>query len=176
MPVDLYDIIILRGAPGSGKSTLAKSLRKYFREGVTVEVDTIRGMINSVKWTDKKEHITALNATIALCQEFLKEGYRPVLVVDTLGYSRMKKFLPMLDRLSINGKKVNCITLSLYCEDNVLNHRINNRDNGFKDFDASRKINNEMKKPMSSPEAIIDTSRLSPNDVFKVVIDELDRN
>jgi adenylate kinase family enzyme len=171
-----YDVIIIRGAPGVGKSTLIKLLKKKYANGVTVEVDTIRGMINNVKWINKDEHIHSLNATIALSREYLKAGYSPILVIDTLGKSRMKQFMLMLNQMRIKGRPVKYYTISLFCKDDVLVNRIINRPDGFKDVAASRIINNEMAKSEFPPELLIDTSSLTPKQVLEVICDELDLN
>lgn len=156
-----------------GKSTLIKLLKKKYENGVTVEVDTIRGMINNVKWINKDEHIHSLNATLALSREYLKAGYSPIIIVDTLGKSRMKQFTIMLNQTTIKGRPVKYYTISLYCKDDLLVKRITNRPDGFKDIIASRIINNEMSKSEFPPELLIDTSNLTPKQVLEVVCHEL---
>lgn len=176
MPIKDYDIIIIRGAPGVGKSTLLKLLKKKYDNGVTVEVDTIRGMINNVKWINKDEHIHSLSATLALSTEYLKAGYYPIIIVDTLGRSRMKQFRASLYQLSIKGRPIKYFAISLYCEDDILVKRITGRPDGFKDIGASRIINNEMAKSEFPPELLIDTSNLTPKQVLEVASNELGLN
>ena len=174
MPLDSYDIIILRGAPGVGKSTLSKLMKKEFPEGITIEVDALRGMIHNVKWVDKKEHTTALNATVAMCKEYLKSGYRPMIIVDTLGASRMKSFVSSLNALKIGDSLVSHVTISLWCRWPDLENRIMARGDGFKDLNASRIINNEMGNPAFTPEIVIDTTGRKPVEIVKIVLQELE--
>lgn len=174
MPIQTdYDIIIIRGAPGVGKSTFLKLLKKKFGVGVTVEVDTIRGMINNVKWVNKDEHIHSLNATLALSKEYLSAGYKPILIADTLGASRMTQFTKMLNNMVVHGKPVKYYTISLYCENETLEKRIRERPDGFKDVNASMIINREMGKPSFPPELVIDTTLLTPRDVLGRVNDAM---
>lgn len=173
MQKDQHDIIIIRGAPGVGKTTLAKPLKHLYSEGVTIEVDTIRGMIHNVKWMDKNEHTASLKAALAMSEQYLLSGYDPIIMVDTLGYSRMKQFVTMLQKAMINGRHIKYFTFSLFCDQEVLIKRITNRPDGFKNLEASITINHEMKKPNFPPEMLIDTTNMKPLEVYEAVTNEL---
>lgn len=69
------DVIIIRGAPGSGKSTLAKLLATHFPNGARVEVDSLRGMVISVDWTNQTEHKNILSLAINVVRDFHALGY-----------------------------------------------------------------------------------------------------
>src|SRR5882724_2148092 len=92
------DIIILKGAPASGKSQTAQRLTQFFPKGVKVEVDILRQMVISVEWTNQEEHINVLQVSARLVHDFLKLGFKPVIVVDTLSGDKITKYLETLNQ------------------------------------------------------------------------------
>lgn len=68
----MENLLIIRGAPGVGKSSVGKLLTKYYKDGVTIEIDEVRRMINSVTWSNTKEHLNAIEATRALVISYLQ--------------------------------------------------------------------------------------------------------
>jgi predicted kinase len=101
MSLVIPDVIILRGAPGVGKSTLAKELAQHFPKGVRIEVDTLRGMVISVDWTNQQEHKDLLQVAAQLTRQFLGLGFKPVLVVDTFSGDKVKDFLDTVNNPDI---------------------------------------------------------------------------
>jgi broad-specificity NMP kinase len=163
MTTEKYDLIIIRGAPAVGKSSLGRRMKKEFPLGFVVEVDDVRGMINSVKWVHKEEHLNALNATEALVKSYLNASYKPAIIVDTFNPSKLKFFC---EKFQNN----NFVVISLYANNEVLENRLTNREKGFKDFEMSKILNDEVEKYRHEKEIFIDTSNLTKEQVAEKLI------
>lgn len=159
MTTSVPDIILLRGAPAAGKSTLGKRLRTHYPKGFVIEVDDVRGMINSVKWVHKEEHLRALDATAALAQVYLGAGYTPAIIVDTFNPSKLRYFIERFP-----GRTVQII--SLWSSNEVLEQRLMNREKGFKDWDMTKILNDEVGKYRHPLEMMIDTTAMNKDEVL----------
>lgn len=154
------DIIILRGAPGSGKSTTSKELAKLFPGGVRLEVDTLRAMVNSVDWKNQQEHINLLSLSTKVAREFLDQGYKPVIIVDTFSGNKLEGYLKQLQTAS---SKLDVKIIGLTVSEDVLLKRIDLRsEDEFKEIDVCRKLNRDVLKRPYDGEILIDTSPLLP--------------
>lgn len=120
------DVILIRGAPGSGKSSVARELARHFPDGVTIEVDEIRRMINGVRWDDDRLHLHAISAAAQTALAYLRCELSPVIFVDTLGFGRLESALEALDGVSTN-------TYSLVCSEPILSLRLLTRIGGYRD-------------------------------------------
>jgi len=163
------DIIIIRGAPGSGKSETAKELANFFPNGAIVEIDNIRKMVISVDWTNQKEHINMLHASVNLIIEFIYFKIKPVIVVDTFSGDKISGFLN-----SIRNFNSNLIIriFALYVTDNELKKRLELRSSGkFKNFEISKNINYDTIKLCYNDECKIDTSNISAKDTAKTIFE-----
>src|ERR1700722_11246356 len=142
------DIIIIRGAPGSGKTQTAKSLAKYFPKGVRLEVDKIRAMIISVDWINQKEHINILKMSSKLAHDFIKYGYRPVIVIDTFSGNKVENFIGDLLKAD-NSRTIKLF--GLYTNDNELKRRIEARaQNEYNDLKVCKKLNDDVLRTKNS--------------------------
>jgi len=153
-----YEIILVRGAPAVGKSSLGRKLRKKFPEGVVVEVDTIRGMINSVNWVQKEEYMNALRATEKLCKSYFIDGYKPIIIIGPFTPSSLQYFVDLF-----NSNKL--IVVSLYAINKVLKHRLDYREKGFKDWDITKIVNDEVKNYRHPKELLLNTTDLNKDQV-----------
>lgn len=167
MNTEKFDIIIVRGAPAIGKSSLGRRLRKEFTKGVVVEVDTVRAMINSVKWVQKEEHMNALRATEKLCKSYYGDGYKPIIAIDTFNPSKLDYFVDLF-----KGK--NIIVVSLYANNTTLKYRLDNREKGFKDWEMTKILNDEVGKYRHPKEIMLDTSELDKEKVLKSFLKIID--
>jgi predicted kinase len=166
------DVIIIRGAPGVGKSTLAKALASHFPKGVRLEVDTLRGMVISVDWTNQQEHKDLLLVAARLTRHFLGLGYRPVIVVDTFSGDKVK---PFLDALNEARPGLQVKTFALHASPEVLAQRLSARpEDQFKDFAISKKLNSDVLKIYRPEDTLLDASRLSVQELVKAVITDFD--
>ena len=163
MNIEKYDLIMVRGAPAVGKTTLGKGLKKAFSKGFVVEVDYVRAMVNSVNWVQKEEHLKALDATEKLVKSYLASGYKPAIVIDTFNPSKLKLFVD-------NFKNYAYIIVSLYADNDVLEQRLINRETGFKDWDMTKILNDEIGKYRHDKEILLDTSTLNKEEVLRKFI------
>lgn len=163
MNIEKYDLIMVRGAPAVGKTTLGKGLKKAFPKGFVVEVDYVRAMVNSVNWVQKEEHLKALDATEKLVKSYLASGYKPAIVIDTFNPSKLKLFVDSF-------KDYAYIIVSLYADNDVLEQRLINRETGFKDWDMTKILNDEIGKYRHDKEVLLDTSALNKEEVLQKFI------
>ena len=172
MNSELIEIIIIRGAPGSGKSQTAKSLSEFFPRGVRLEIDTIRSMVISADWTNQDEHVSMLAASVNLVQDFMKQGFSPIIVVDTFSGGKLVQYLINLNRLKT---KLAVQIIGLYTSDEELTRRIEARPHGeFKDSSICHSLNDEVRNEKYDGEYQIDTTGLLPIETAKLIYAKLD--
>ena len=156
------DVIVLRGAPGVGKSTTARQLRRLLTAGATVEVDVVRGAFHAVDWSDRSQHIEAIDAALVLLDAFLTAGRRPVVLVDTFGRRALSHLMATLTRS-------HCI-VSLYTDPAELTARLENRPpNEFRDVALSLTLNEEVLAIRHERERLVATSGRPAEDVAREV-------
>ncbi len=162
------DLILLKGAPGIGKSTAAKLLAHHFPSGVRIEVDTLRGMVIDVGWTDQTVHRNVLALSAHLAAGFLRVGFAPVILIDTFSGDKIDGFLGAFRSESPQSRV--CVAV-LHASDDVLRQRVLNRDaDGFRDIDIALRINHESVRDARPFELPLDTTSLSPGDVAGAIL------
>lgn len=165
------DVIIIRGAPGIGKSQVAKVLASHFPKGAKVEVDALRKMVNSVRWTDQDEHIKLLGLAARVTSEFSGMGFRPVIVVDTFSGDKVNGFLQALKQ---HDAQLHLALFGLTAAAEILAQRLNGRpQDQFKDFEIARQLNADVAKIRRPEEIQLDTSALSPEQTADRIISVL---
>ena len=167
MTTEKFDLIIVRGAPAVGKTSLGKLMKKVFVKGFVVEVDHVRAMVNSVNWVQKEEHLKALDATEKLVKSYLAAGYKPAIVIDTFNPSKLKLFTDAFTDYSY-------IIVSLFAENDILEQRLIHRETGFKDWDMTKILNDEVGKYRHEKEVLLDTSSLNKEEVLQKIIQIID--
>jgi len=171
MSLVIPDVIILRGAPGVGKSTLAKELAQHFPEGVRIEVDTLRGMVISVDWTNQQEHKELLQVAAQLTRQFLGLGFKPVLVVDTFSGDKVKEFLDTVNNPDL-GLQVKAF--ALHASPEVLARRLAARpQDQFRDLAVSKKLNSDVLKIPRPADILLDTSNQTAQQLAEALINAL---
>ena len=164
------DIIIIRGCPASGKTQTAKKLSRYFPYGVRLEVDTLRQMVISVDWTNQQEHINLLQVSAGLVLDFLKLGFRPVIVIDTFSGDKINKYLETLYQLD---KGFLIKLFGLFTSDEELNKRLELRtEEQFRDFSVCKKINADVIGFKHNIEFQIDTTGLLPTETAEIIYEQ----
>jgi hypothetical protein len=165
------DVIIIRGAPASGKSQTAKCLSKYYSNGIRLEIDTLRSMVISPNWTNQHEHVFILNLSINLVYGFIKNGFSPVIVVDTFSSGKLVNYL---DDLQKTVKKAAIRIFGLFASDGEIHRRVLSRKaSEFRDFAICRQLNNEVIHNKYFGEYQIDTTGLLAKDTAKLIINYL---
>lgn len=161
------EVIIIRGAPGAGKSQAARSLARFFPAGAKLEVDALRKMVFSVNWTSQEEHKAFLQVAARLVHDYIKMGFRPVIVVDTFSGDKVDGFLDTLRGLA---PSLSASIFGLYVSEDVLKRRLETRPAGeFTDFAISRRLNADVLKLKHVTERQIDTSVLSPEQTAGII-------
>ena len=165
------DVIILRGAPWSGKSQTSKSLSKLFPKGVRLEVDTIRNMVISVDWKNQQEHVSMLQVSTGLVNDFLKLGFKPIIIVDTFSGDKIINFLSTIYQYN---EKLSIKIFGLFSTDDELKRRLELRSNEeFKDFAICKKLNDDIQKIKHNDEFKINTTGLLPGQTADIIYTRL---
>lgn len=157
------DFIIIRGAPGTGKTTTARLIMRRLQNGVTIEVDSIRKMINGITWENHQQHFDAIRAAAQTAKAYHACGYRPIVFVDTLGFGTLDIALEALNSQSIS-------IYSLVCSPRVLAMRLWCRIGGFRDVAKSTRFNAHVLSDEVHGCRRIDTSRVKARDVTEQIL------
>jgi hypothetical protein len=116
-------------------------------------------MVISVNWTDQAEHIKLLGLAAGTTAEFVRLGFRPVIVIDTFSGDKVDGFLARLREISP------ALVIQLYAlhlSDEVLAKRLASRPDGlFKDLAIAKKLNADILKIRRPEEIQIYGSELS---------------
>jgi adenylate kinase family enzyme len=178
-----YDLIVIRGAPGVGKSTLSENLKKYFPDGIGIETDTLRKMINRSEWFPStvlngsthhcdEQGIHGIEAAGAVGRSYLANGYRPVLIVDTFTIPHYNKIESFIHE---SQPAISYYIFALYCTDKELVSRLSRRmfltrftgrGTVFFDRESAIGMNEEVRNHRYSNETFIDTTGRSPKSVL----------
>jgi predicted kinase len=159
------ELIIIRGTPGAGKSSLGRRLKKTFSGGVLIELDNIRGMMNDVDWKSDQQHDIALSAAAATINSFIASKRIPVIVVDMFMPGKLNLFLEKLP--GINYK-----IISLLVSEEILEKRLTERKEGFKDIAKGILLNKEIIDHPTANEIRIETSAIGKDAVLELCLEE----
>jgi len=162
--IDL-DVVLIRGAPGAGKSTLGRRLRAALTAAAVVEVDDLRTMLSQVDWANRRHHDQALAGMFALARGLLGAGVRPVVVIDTLSRSRMLHVHTWLE-----GEGYRHHTVSLWVEPSQLRARLEQRESGFREWEPSAVLNDEVLATRWPQETLLDAGALGRDELADRVL------
>ncbi len=166
-------LIVLKGAPGSGKTQAGKSLARYFKNGVRLEVDKIRQMVISVEWENQNEHIQMLDIAANMTIDFTNKKYSPVILIDTFSGDKINKFLEDIEK-HIPQEKIR--VFAMYVSNDELKKRLDQRDSSeFKDWTVCKKLNDDTLKWTSPREILIDTTGLAADQAAQIMFNYLNR-
>jgi hypothetical protein len=159
------DVLVIRGAPGAGKSTLGRGLRRALTCGAVLEVDDFRGMLCQVDWSFRGDHDVALDAALAAIPAYLAHGRRPVVLIDTFSRSRLTSVHARLTKADLHHQ-----TLSMWVEPTVLAERLAARTSGFKEWEPSRILNEEVRTNRYPAECFVDATALDRVGVVELAL------
>jgi len=162
-----YDLILIRGAPGVGKTALAEHLKEHYPSGVTVEVDSLKVMINRWDWRDSAQYRHILEAAGSVCRSYFDNGYAPVIVVDPFSCPVLDSFISMVRS---SPRKPAYFIITLFCDPPSLEQRIQSRTEGFNSVKTALAINEEMRRYRFPREELIDTSGKSTEEAGVLVL------
>ncbi len=160
------DVLVLRGAPGVGKSTMGRELRRALDQGAIVEVDDVRAMLAQVDWTSRVHHDVALDVALAAVVRFVAIGWRPAVLIDTFSRSRLTAVQTQLDSVELHHA-----TISLWVDPALLSTRLEARTTGFKDWEPSRVLNEEVRINRYPKERLVDATRLDRSELVTLALD-----
>jgi hypothetical protein len=117
-------------------------------------------MVISVGWTDQEEHIRILSLSTELVDGFLRQGYRPIIVVDTFSGDKLNRYRNDLCNLH-DGLAIR--SFALVTDASELIERLERRpQDEFRDSVISLKLNSQVVKFLHSTEELVDTTHSSP--------------
>lgn len=154
------DVLVIRGAPGTGKSTLGRGLRRELPIGAVLEVDDFRSMLVKVDWSSRDHHDVALDAALSAMLAYLAHQQQPVVLIDTFSRSRLTSVLRQLEETKLVHQ-----VLSLWLDPSALAGRLISRSSGFKDWEPSRILNDEVRENRYPNEVMVDVSSLDRDEV-----------
>jgi hypothetical protein len=157
-------ILKIRGVSGVGKSTVGKLLTKYFKRGITIVIDDIRCMVNSVAWTNNKEYLEAIEATRALMLVYLKYKYAPIVIIDTFGNGTIKM---ITDHLPVG---TNYKIITLIASETMIAERVASRNKEFIFFENESSNDSPSTDEKLKNNFQIDTTNMTATEVFEKVI------
>ena len=161
-----YQLIIIRGTPGAGKSSLGRRLKKVFPNGVLIEIDNVRGMMNDVDWNSEEQHFIALDAAAATVKSFIQLKRTPVIVVDMFMPDKLEFFLEKVGEMNYK-------LISLLVNENILEKRLTERKEGFKNIPKGNLLNKLIQDHPAVNETRIDTTAIAKDDVMEKCLPEL---
>jgi broad-specificity NMP kinase len=159
-------LLIIRGTPGAGKSSLGRRLKKTFPSGALIELDNFRGMLNNVDWQDEQQHLIALDAAAVTVNSFAASSVSPVIVVDMFMPDKLEFFL---GKISVADYKI----ISLLVNENILEKRLTERKEGFKDITKGISLNKMILEHPEKNDISIDTSAMDKNEVLATCLEKL---
>ena len=162
------DLVLIKGAPGVGKSSTARELAGLVKSGACVEVDALRRMVTSVKWTDQAEHRKLLSLGVNVSCGFLRLGFSPVILVDTFSGNKIDAVIAAF-RATIPDARV--FVVALHASEGVLERRVLGREaGGFRDIRVSKRINRDVASAVRPFERVIETDEMTPGEVAVKVL------
>lgn len=160
-------VVIIRGAPGTGKSTLAGQLMLRWGRGATVEVDSLRGMINQIDWTSHQQHFDGIRAAASVCRHYLVCDYSPVVLIDTFGYGSLEIATEELG-------DVRCTIVTLTSSNAALKWRLVRRFGGYRDWRNAQKFNEHIRLALGEHDVTFDTSEIPAKAIANKIMELLE--
>ena len=128
-----YDLIIVAGAPGAGKTSISEVLKDKF-QGVHIDSGWLRDYHLNKGWknANKKEEQMAFENLIFIIKNYLKNGYKNI-IIDDLLYDK----IVTLEKIF---KSKQLVILILTLDDKELKRRISHptRDSGFRNLKKAK--------------------------------------
>ena len=156
----MIDLLFIGGAPGTGKSTLAALLQAAL-ESVWIDFGALRQLHLDPEWsnTSEEEHEMAFENLVFLLRNYLRYGYRNLIVDDLQDWRLGDLSQEFADR------SFRIITLVLP-DEGEHRERIESRNSGWRDVNRAIAWNRDvLNRPLFPHETRIDASVHDPQTV-----------
>jgi len=163
----MVDFIFIAGSPGCGKTTISAMLKNKLNNPPRVNLGWMREFHLDKEWKNvsKKEEQMSFENLIFILKNYIKYGYKNVIVEDVLKYQ--------VEQIPKKFSRYNYIIISLIIkEDKELKNRVlGERDSGYKDFktaiDCNKKI---IERKNLKNEFKVDNTHRNPNKTVKDIL------
>lgn len=163
-----YDIILIGGAPGSGKSSVCKIIKAKLGN-TWLDCGWLREFHLNYGWKNKgrKEEQMAFENTVFIIKNYLKHGYRNIMV-DDLQYDKFMELRKIFPKRRI-------LLVILTCKDSELKRRLlAPRESGFDNVKMALKYNEQWKDCNLKGQLKIDNSKHNnPQTAASIILNEI---
>ncbi|MBI2618252.1 AAA family ATPase [Candidatus Kaiserbacteria bacterium] len=129
----MKDLIILAGAPGSGKTTVALKLKERLDPTPYIDFGWLREWHLLSDWSNQsqKEEEMAFENLVCVLRNYLKNGYRNIILTDL----KDEKVLKLADEFK--DRDLGVFTLLVNDKDELIRRVSGERDSGFKNAEKA---------------------------------------
>ena len=162
-----YDLILITGCPGSGKSTIAQKLYDKL-QSVYLDLGKLREPHLDKEWkkANKDEEKMAFENLISIVKNYIKKGYKEVLLDDLLPW--------MIKDLEKKFKDKEILIITLTVTEKELKNRLETRTtSGFKNLKKALEFQEELLKLKLKNQIILDNSHNNPEKTLKLILEKL---
>jgi len=166
----MVDFIFIAGSPGSGKTTVSELLKAKLNNPPLIDLGWIRCFHLDRKWKNasKKEEQMSFESLAFILKNYVKYGYKNVIVTDLLDFrveQIPKKFL---------GYNFIIITLIVKDDKELKRRVLGERDSGFKNYKAALSWNRKLIKRKSVKNEIkIDNTYRNPGKTVNMILEAM---
>ncbi len=166
----MKDIIFISGTPGIGKTSIGRMLKEKLKSPY-IDLAWLRSYHLDSKWknANNKEEKMSLSNLRFIIRNYLKNGYKNIVITDLRSKSR--------EKLVKSFSNTNYLIIKLIInDDKELKKRVltESRDSGWRDYEKSIKLNKTIKeRDLLENEVEIDNTHNSPNKTVKEILRHL---